>query len=137
MEEDNIKNKVRMLNLKKNVIFMGTQNNVHEIFQAMDVFALPSRFEGLGIVLVEAQAAGLPCVTTKSVVPESVNVTGNVEFVDIHASIEQWVEVIEKQIGKTINLNQIDAQIAEAGYDITIAGQEFKKFIIGQAENNE
>lgn len=137
VEEDNIKNKVRMLNLKKNVIFMGTQNNVHEIFQAMDVFALPSRFEGLGIVLVEAQAAGLPCVTTKSVVPESVNVTGNVEFVDIHASIEQWVEVIEKQIGKTINLNQIDAQIAEAGYDITIAGQEFKKFIIGQAENNE
>ena len=53
---------------------MGIRSDVNEIMQAMDVFVLPSRFEGLGIVLIEAQAAGLPCVTSKNVVPDIVNV---------------------------------------------------------------
>lgn len=130
-EADNIKNKVKTLGLENDVIFMGARDDVHEIFQAMDVFVLPSRFEGLGIVLIEAQAAGLPCVTTKNKVPEIVNITGNVDFVDLDAPVEQWVESLEHQLNKKIDYSQIDAKIAEAGYDMTTAGEEFKRFIMG------
>ena len=130
VEEDNIKNKVKTLGLENDVIFMGARDDVHEIFQAMDVFVLPSRFEGLGIVLIEAQAAGLPCVTTKNKVPEIVNITGNVDFVDLDAPVEQWVESLEHQLKIKIDCSQIDAKIAEAGYDMTTAGEEFKRFIM-------
>jgi glycosyltransferase involved in cell wall biosynthesis len=70
VEEAAIKDKVNKLKLEENVMFLGIRSDVNEIMQAMDVFVLPSRFEGLGIVLIEAQAAGLPCVTSKNVVPD-------------------------------------------------------------------
>lgn len=130
VEADNIKNKVKTLGLENDVIFMGARDDVHEIFQAMDVFVLPSRFEGLGIVLIEAQAAGLPCVTTRNKVPEIVNITGNVDFVDLDAPVEQWVESLENQLNRKIDYSQIDTKIAEAGYDMTTAGEEFKRFIM-------
>lgn len=78
-------------------MFLGIRSDVNEIMQAMDVFVLPSRFEGLGIVLIEAQAAGLPCVTSKNVVPDIVNVTGNVEFVGLDEPVDRWVEAIERR----------------------------------------
>ena len=57
--EEEIKNKVERLGLSSNVVFFGITNEIPDILQAIDVFVLPSRFEGLGIVAVEAQAAAL------------------------------------------------------------------------------
>lgn len=61
-DEGVIKQKVKELKLNNNVMFLGRRNDVPKLFQAMDCFVLPSRFEGLPIVGIEAQAAGLPCV---------------------------------------------------------------------------
>lgn len=49
------------MNLTSKVLFLGLRNDVNKLMQAMDCFVLPSRFEGLGIVGIEAQAASLPC----------------------------------------------------------------------------
>lgn len=129
VEEDKIHNKVQNLNLRNVVIFMGARNDVNEILQAMDIFVLPSRFEGLGIVLIEAQAAGLPCVTTKNVVPDIVNVTGNVAFVEADAPLEQWEKCIDIQLDKKVNYEEIKKDIEAAGYDITTAGETFRKLL--------
>ena len=123
VEEAAIKDKVNKLKLEENVMFLGIRSDVNEIMQAMDVFVLPSRFEGLGIVLIEAQAAGLPCVTSKNVVPDIVNVTGNIEFVD------RWVEAIEAQMNKAIDYEQSSIKVSQAGYDIEVEGDKFKHFI--------
>ena len=129
VEEERIRHKVQKLNLENAVIFMGARNDVNEILQAMDIFVLPSRFEGLGIVLIEAQAAGLPCVTTKNVVPDIVNVTGNVAFVELGVPLEQWLDCIDIQLDKKINYDQIKKDIVTSGYDMTTAGETFKKLL--------
>ena len=60
-----IENQIRALHLQKSVIMTGAVSNVENYMQAMDCFLVPSRFEGFGIVLLEAQAAGLPCFASK------------------------------------------------------------------------
>jgi glycosyltransferase involved in cell wall biosynthesis len=131
VEEKAIKNKVKKLNLEQNVIFTGVRDDVDELFQAMNVFVLPSRFEGLGIVLVEAQAAGLPCVTSKDVVPDMVNITGNVEFVALDEPVEKWVSTIYRQANKKIDYVLSNNKISDAGFDIDIEAGKFKKYIEG------
>ena len=81
---------------KDNVIFTGSVTNIEDYMQMMDCFVLPSLFEGFGIVLLEAQASGLQCFASKSVVPESTNIGGNVEFISLDLKPEFWANVILK-----------------------------------------
>lgn len=76
------------------VIFTGNVPNVQDYLQAMDVFVLPSRKEGLGIVAVEAQASGLYCLLSDRV-PEEAKVTNNIEFLSIDNGVAEWVDKIK------------------------------------------
>lgn len=89
--EDNIRKKVKKLNLEKNIFFLGTRNDVNELMQAMDIFLLPSLFEGLGIVLIEAQTSGLKCVCSENT-PKEVKVTQNIKFSKL--DINTWSKII-------------------------------------------
>lgn len=73
------------------VIFLGARKDVNMIYQAMDVFVLPSVWEGFGIVNIEAQTAGLRCVTS-TIVPKDVDVTGNVIQIDLDAPKDTWIK---------------------------------------------
>lgn len=79
--------------LQENVIFTGNVDNVPDYLQAMDYFVLPSLYEGLPFVLVEAQAAGVPCVVSENVSKE-VNISGKVVFLPLEES--QWVTWFER-----------------------------------------
>lgn len=65
-----IEEKVRKLNLEDAVLFLGRRNDTEKLYQAMDCFILPSLYEGLPMVGVEAQAAGLPCIFSDSITEE-------------------------------------------------------------------
>lgn len=116
--EENIKLKVRQLQIENNVLFMGLQMDVNSFMQAMDIFLLPSRFEGLPLVLIEAQAAGLPCVTSKNVVSYEANVADNVEYIDLKEKPEYWADRIY-DISKVENdRSKYSKKVSEAGFDI-------------------
>ena len=73
-----IENKVNDLGLTRAVKFLGQRSDANELYQAFDVFLLPSLYEGLGMVLIEAQASGLPCVASTKV-PKTANIINGVE----------------------------------------------------------
>lgn len=79
--------------LKNNVLFCGETNDTASLYDAMDVFVFPSKYEGLGIVAVEAQISGLPCVISDKV-PRDVVVGPNVSFLSLDNKISCWVDVI-------------------------------------------
>ena len=100
--ENKIKEKVNKLGLNENVIFAGFRKDVNRYMQAMDIFAFPSLYEGLGLVLVEAQASGLPCFATKETIPDDVKINDNFYFLDLDKEI--WENNILK-----CNLNRVDS----------------------------
>lgn len=67
------------LGVSDHVIFAGQQSDMPAFYSALDVFVLPSRYEGLGLVLIEAQASGLPCIASPAVPRES-NLSGQVKY---------------------------------------------------------
>lgn len=119
------KKKVKELNLVENVRFLGIRNDVPEIMQAMDCFLFPSRFEGLGIVIIEAQTAGLPCYVS-SVIPNEVKITNLVDFISLNESPENWAEKIIKN--KNYKRKDVSKEIIKAGYDINTEIKKIQKF---------
>lgn len=94
-----IKEKVVAMGLQGKVLFVGLQNNVADYLQMMDVFLLPSLYEGLGIVLIEAQANALRCVVTDSLqVSKDGDISGESIFVPL--DVNTWIAAIKIQIGK-------------------------------------
>lgn len=79
-----------------NIRLLGVRKDIPNLMKLMDVFVFPSKYEGLGIAIVEAQAAGLRCVVSDQV-PNEVNLTGNVEFLDLNKSPEYWATNVLKQ----------------------------------------
>ena len=73
------------------VIFTGNVDNVHEYLMAMDELVFPSFFEGFPLALIEAQATGLPCLSSDTITPE-VNITGEVMFTPLCAGADYWAE---------------------------------------------
>ena len=112
---EHVQNLVKDKNLQNKVIFLGQRSDIHDIMQAMDVFLFPSRFEGLGIVLIEAQASGLPCVTSTAV-PYEAAVTKSTIFLSLDDTIQKWVDTVcgfetYERVDKT-------DEISAAGYDL-------------------
>lgn len=89
--ENELKEKVVKEGLTNNVIFMGARNDVNELLNCMDIFILPSLFEGLPTVAIEAQMNGLQCMISENVTTE-VKQTENVTFIPLN--VDKWVRTI-------------------------------------------
>ena len=93
--QDKIRIKVKKKNLTNNVIFLNNRNDVNEIMQCMDFFILPSLYEGFGIVLIEAQASGLPILTSLNI-PDSVKITDSFHKLPLNVQPEKWARKIKE-----------------------------------------
>jgi glycosyltransferase involved in cell wall biosynthesis len=89
--EEEIKNKVKNLGLEEDVLFLGTRNDISSLMQAMDMFLLPSFFEGLPVTLIEAQAAGLTCYVSDTISKES-KVIDSTTFIEL--DLNNWKSII-------------------------------------------
>lgn len=117
LEEDTRK-RARMMGLEDKVIFAGQTGNVGEWYQAMDCFVMPSLFEGLPVVGIEAQAAGLPCVFSDKITDEVINSPKSCRL-PLDAGDDIWAERIISLRG-TSDRFAGEGLIREAGYDIRV-----------------
>ena len=86
-----MKSIVKANKLEEKILFAGAVDNVNEWMSAIDCLIMPSLFEGLPFVLVEAQAAGLPCVVSSTVSKEA-DFTGVLQFIDLDVGEDAWAE---------------------------------------------
>ncbi|MCM1230995.1 MAG: glycosyltransferase [Ruminococcus flavefaciens] len=113
--EQEIREQAAECGIDDKVLFVGESDCVELYLQAMDVFAFPTRFEGLGNVLIEAQTAGLKCIASTNV-PEETHITDNIIYLPLEKS--QWVSEIMKYTEGYLR-QDMSEKISEAGYDIT------------------
>ena len=108
------------------VLLLGNRTDVSRLLQAADVFVFPSIFEGFGITLVEAQAAGLPCVKSSTITDDCV-VTELVKSLPIEDS-GYWAKCViaARNTPRTSQLSSIES----SGYDITSAVQKLTRFYL-------
>lgn len=103
-------------NLNDSVILLGRREDVNELMMAMDIFLLPSRFEGLPIVLVEAQCSGLPCFVSDNITKE-IAISQNIFYLSLTKSPKAWANYIYKKFKMNDRLTGLKL-VEEANYDI-------------------
>ncbi|MFC0333330.1 glycosyltransferase family 1 protein [Paenibacillus sepulcri] len=108
-----IERKVEKLGLTGHVRFLGVRSDISRLLQGMDLFLFPSRFEGLPVVLIEAQAAGLRCIVSDAVTTEA-DVTGRLQFVSLQEAPEVWAKRI---LETTYEHEDTSEALRRHGYD--------------------
>ena len=132
-EQDNIKSKVEELGLKEDVLFLGNRNDIPELLMSADVFLFPSLYEGLGIALLEAQAADLICVVSDTI-PELAVLTEKVRSVNLTESASVWGDIVEEMMGKYTVRRDRSELFTEKGYDINAQIKVLESFYMKAAE---
>ena len=112
--------------LTERVHLLGTRDDVNQWYSAFDCLMMPSLFEGLPFVLVEAQAAGLPCVVSAEVSLDA-NITGLVEYVPLRESAQKWAQIILRACQKP--RCDVSQRLIEAGYSIEDTAKEVTAII--------
>lgn len=130
-KEQEIRDKVKSLGLEKNVKFMGFCSNTNELLGCMDVFLLPSLYEGLPVVGVEAQCTGLPCFMSKDVITDEVKIAENVTFIALEKTPEEWAEII---LNSDLSRRDTYEELKNAGYFIEQTVEVLEKFYREEVE---
>ncbi|MBS7146771.1 MAG: glycosyltransferase family 1 protein [Intestinibacter bartlettii] len=121
--------KVKNCGLEDKVIFTGVRSDVNELLQAMDVFVFPSVYEGLPVTVIEAQAAGLPCLISDTITDE-VCITSLVQKLSINESVEEWYKKIVLLYQNGSKHEEIFKNIGIQGYDINTSVSNLEKFYL-------
>ncbi|UZT83419.1 glycosyltransferase [Caproicibacterium sp. BJN0003] len=126
-DEEKIHEQVEKLGLKGAVKFLGVCTNMERLYQAMDIFVLPSHFEGLPLVLLEAQANGLPCYVSDCISKEA-QVTSSCQYLSLDLPAEKWADKIMSHE----NNRNPDAvkEIQNSNYDIQKNAKNLEAFFI-------
>lgn len=120
------------LGVYEKVRFLGVRPDVQDIVNAFDVFVMPSRYEGLGIVLIEAQANGLPCVMSADVIPAEADTgAGLVTRVSLEKSPAVWADAC-LNAGKRKTSDEVGPAIVDAGFDINMVSAWLQDFYLKQ-----
>lgn len=128
-DEKMLKEKVQELNLENQVQFLGVRSDIPSLLQAMDVFAFPSVFEGLGLALLEAQAASLPVLAAKEGIPLDSKITENFEYIPLAKGPKYWAEKMEELKGKNRKIISKE-EFAASGYEIETEAKKMEQFFL-------
>ena len=131
--KDEIFEKINRLGLRDFVVDLGGTEDIAQFYNAMDCFLLPSFYEGLPVVGIEAQATGLPCVLSSEVADET-KITDIVDFVDLEKSPAEWADTVLKW--KSYQRTDVSEQITANGYNIKKEASVLQQYYIDCLEKS-
>ncbi|MCM1038275.1 MAG: glycosyltransferase family 1 protein [Ruminococcus sp.] len=126
-DKEKMQEKCSTLGIRDKVFFEGVQRNPQDYYQAFDIFLLPSFHEGLPGVLVEAQAAGLPCLVSDTVTKEA-QATELVTYLSIDLPPEVWAQEIAARM--TYERRDTYRELTESGFDVKKQVDAYRKFYL-------
>lgn len=132
---EQIRSKIMLLGLEDCVKLFGERDDVNNLLQAMDGFIFPSLFEGLSLVVVEAQTAGLPVYCSDSLSEEH-KITELVKFLPLKRGKEYWAQYILEDISKNQRRDR-SSTVSLSGYDLRQEAANLEKFYINIARGQE
>ena len=131
MEE--IKNKVKELKLNDSVRFLGQRNDVNELYQAFDVFCLPSLYEGLPVVGVEAQASGLLCILSNAMTKET-KVLDITKFMSLNNTPREWADSILDDVKRYKRIDT-SKEMTSKNFNIKEEAKKLEKYYLNLYNN--
>lgn len=132
--EDSIIDYVKQKRLNKNIFFLGARNDVSRVYSTADLFLFPSLAEGLPFAVIEAQAAGLPCLLSDTIT-EEVKLLDTTEFLDLKSGAADWAKAISRMLGSACNKN-LDSCFVKSGYEIKSAARKLSELYYNIADQN-
>ena len=124
--EGEVKKEAVRRKLANRIHFMGNRKDVPELMQTFDIFIFPSLWEGLPVTVIEAQAAGLPCLISDRVTKQ-VAVSKLVHYLPVDQGYEVWEEAI---LNSNLDRQDVQNEIRQAGFDIHESAQWLEKFYL-------
>ncbi len=124
-KEYEIRDQIKKLTLEAKIKFLGNRSDVNELYQAMDIFVLPSLFEGIPVVGVEAQFADLPCVFSDKT-PFEVKFNSKSQFISLSTPATEWAKVIVDS-ANAVRRNDTE-DIVNSHYDIKVAHEILENY---------
>lgn len=115
--EEDIINEIKTLGLENDVLFAGFRRDTYRLYQAMDLFLMPSLYEGLPFAGIEAQASGLPCLFSENVTKD-VGVIESSRFLSLSLSVNQWAKQMDEMLKSSVRKNT-SKELTNAGYNIS------------------
>lgn len=126
-DHQSIIDKIAKLDLEGKVSLLIDRSDVCEIYQTLDVFLMPSLFEGLPLVGVEAQANGLPCFVSNNISRE-VLLTNNIQMLDLSQGAQYWAEqILKSDIRRNKNAKK---QLQIKGYDVIVEAKKLQNWYL-------
>lgn len=129
--EEKVKSKVVEKGLSDCVLFLGNRKDMNRIYQAMDVFVFPSLFEGLGIVAIEAQAAGVPIVCSEGLPPET-DITPIYQKLLLSDGAEKWANVALEMAQNLKAHTNMQQYVIDAGFDMNATAKYMESYYLNR-----
>lgn len=98
--KNKVKNYIKEIEIEEKCIILDNRDDVNKMYSAMDMFFLPSKFEGLGIVFIEAQCAGTPVLTSNKVPIEDLDITDLFNYMELERNEQEWKNKLIEKINK-------------------------------------
>ena len=117
--------------LDDRVFLLGNRRDMADLYQAMDLFLLPSKFEGLGIVLIEAQCSGVPSVTSADVVPAEAQVTNLLTYIPLSCSAKEWADLCLEKINMNSDRSVYSHIIEASHFNISKEAKRLEAILCG------
>lgn len=121
--------RIKELQIEEYVYFLGVRDDISDLISASDVFMLPSLYEGLPIVLIEAQCSGIPCLISDNITREC-NINKDINsFISLNDK-EKWINTAIRLTEKKIKRDEYREKVVEAGFEITDECNLVKRFFL-------
>lgn len=132
-KKDALITQINEMGLNKNVILTGTRKDIGALLSAFDLFFFPSLFEGLSVAILEAQANGVPILSSTGAISFEDEINKNVKTLDLKQDTEQlWAETLVKMArqSKRVSPKETRYNISKAGFNISIESEKLEKIFL-------